>query len=819
MSNNKKTSLWKLLAKHDIVVPIIQRDYAQGRKGKEDLRSRFLSCLLRSLEDGEETKLDFVYGGVENNQMMPLDGQQRLTTLWLLHWYIAFRANKLKEGEVSKRLKKFYYATRPSSTEFCRRMIDEFCKIEDGSKISEVVEYIKNQHWYYSYYNNDPTIQAILMMIEGDYSKDEKGNEKINNGLEQFFVGNDSTFNVYWEKLISDACPIQFYHQDMIGDDMPLVDDLYIKMNARGKQLTNFENFKAELIGYDKNDFKLDIVNNENDKQFVSNLDNSWMNIFWPYKKDDYNRVDEIYYRFINQLMLSYYLIKNSNKIKVKDEEKEIDKTPLYSLLENGSKFNKIEDYECVLDDDFKDMLFHTLNGIDKCARKVENKDLKRTLNEYLKQNLGYYLSFSNTIDFIPQYVNKDVYEDQDNLPTTTLGQIPQVIFFAICRFFEKWDTEQSEWKEETCVKLQDWVRFCYNICYNPLVNTVNGMQGALKVIYEISNKLCCLDIYGSLCELESFDNISLESKVARDQIEEEFYKAKYQKDNDELKQEFIEAEKFSFFKGCIRFMLWNEGKDYVGTLFEEKYKRVQELFSKEDTLEGKIHNKDSFAQYLCACTKLENIISSDNNGNGCIRFNNSGEAWKSMLANTSLCDVTHRFLCKQIQPKEDLIEKLSKSIDNSDIADKDMEKNRMKYVIETLLENDFMIHLESLDAIVSGVLFLRKNYEWALYPKNAKADRKVIVLGTSRNKVLKQLLDNNENVIQTPNHVENSSMFFGWNIPFKYGDQDFVWKWNHQIEYKNDYDEVKNLGISFNIEYDKIIEILNGIQSSHKQK
>ena len=806
MSNNNKTSLWKLLDKHEIVVPIIQRDYAQGRKGKEDLRFRFLSSLQNALDNGEETKLDFIYGGVENNQMMPLDGQQRLTTLWLLYWYIAFRANKLKDGEVSRRLKRFYYATRPSSTEFCRRMVDEFSKIDDASKIEEgVEEYIKNQHWYYSYYNNDPTIQAILMMIEGDCSKDEKGYKKKNNGLEQFFVGNESTFNVYWEQLISEACPIQFYHQDMIGDDMPLVDDLYIKMNARGKQLTNFENFKAELIGYN-NDFKLDIVKNENDKQFVSNLDNSWMNIFWPYKKDGYNRVDEIYYRFINQLMLNYYLIKNTNKIKVVNEEKDIDKTLLYSLLMDGSKFNKIEDYEDVLDDYFKNMLFHTLNGIEICSKTIE----KRDLNNYLKRNLSYYLSFN----FIPTYTD-DNYDDQDNLPTTTLGQIPQVLFFAICRFFEKWDAEQSEWQEDTCLKLQDWVRFCYNISYNPIVNTVNGMQGALKVICEISNKLCCLDIYRSLCELESFDKISLESKVARDQIEEEFYKAKYQKDNDELKQEFIKAEKYSFFKGCIRFMLWNEGKDYVGTLFKEKYKRAQELFSNEDTLEGKIHNKDCFAQYLCACTKLENIISNDNNGNGCIRFNNSGEAWKSMLANTSLCDVTHRFLCKQIQSKEDLINLLSENIIRSDIVEKDMEIKRMNYVIETLLEDNFMKHLESLDAIVSGVLFLRKNYEWALYPKNAKADRKVIVLGTSRNKVLKQLSNNTE--FQTPYHVEKSSLFFGWNVPFKYGDKDFIWKWNHQIEYKNDNDEVNNLFFSFDTEYNEIIEMLNGILSPIK--
>ncbi len=130
MNNNNKTSLWKLLDKHEIVVPIIQRDYAQGRKGKEDLRYRFLTTLHDALFDKEEAKLDFVYGGVENNQMMPLDGQQRLTTLWLLHWFISFRAGKLStDNEVSTRLKKFYYATRPSSTEFCRRLVDEFSKI------------------------------------------------------------------------------------------------------------------------------------------------------------------------------------------------------------------------------------------------------------------------------------------------------------------------------------------------------------------------------------------------------------------------------------------------------------------------------------------------------------------------------------------------------------------------------------------------------------------------------------------------------------------------------------------------------------------
>lgn len=817
MNNNKKTSLWQLLDKHEIVVPIIQRDYAQGRKGKEDLRYRFLTTLHDALFDKGEAKLDFVYGGVENDQMMPLDGQQRLTTLWLLHWFISFRAGKLStDNEVSTRLKKFYYATRPSSTEFCRRLVDEFSKINTYNEITGIVEYIKNQHWYYSYYNNDPTIQSILMMIKGDRSKDEKGNEKVINGLEQFF-DNNCEFNPLWEKLIADDCPIQFYYKDMIGDDMPIVDDLYVKMNARGKQLTHFENFKAELIGYNQkkspNSFSLDIVNSKADLDFVSNLDNCWMSVFWPYKHDIFNRVDEIYFKFINQLMLNYYLLKNENKVKIGNEDKEIDKTKLYSLLTDGSKFNKIEDYQDVLDNNFKKMLFNTLNGIEKCASSIGAKNL----NDYLKKKIHYYLTFNkNTIDFIPQYVEVEAYEDQDNLPTTSLGQIPQVIFFAICRFFEELYQKKYEWNENTCSTLQDWVRFCYNISYNPLVNTVNGMQSALKVIDDISETLSCLDIYESLCKYEHFDKITLKSKVARDQIEEEYYKAKYQKDNLSLKKQFVVAEQYSFFKGCIRFLLWNENGeyDYNPSSFDLKFNNAKIYFTQDDTLEGKISVENSFEKYFLVCNKLEDIISNDNNGDNCIRFNNTGEVWKYMLTNKTLCLATHRFLiCCKLQ-KEDLKRTLFNNIDNNnENNNKYIDKKRLTFVIDTVLETDFIKNLLSLKVIVSGVLYLRKNFNWALYPKGAKMPQKVIILGTSRNKVLKEMLDKNK--IHTDNQVEKSSMFYGWNIPFTYKGFRFVWKWDNKIEYNSDNGDVSK-DIEYDIEYDSFVNILDEICSQN---
>ena len=117
-----KTTFWNYLKNNHIEIPIIQRDYAQGRLGKENLRKNFLGDLKKALDNeppykDSEMKLDFVYGSTENDRLNPLDGQQRLTTLWLLHWYIALRAGMLNEENCAI-LRRFTYETRISSREF-----------------------------------------------------------------------------------------------------------------------------------------------------------------------------------------------------------------------------------------------------------------------------------------------------------------------------------------------------------------------------------------------------------------------------------------------------------------------------------------------------------------------------------------------------------------------------------------------------------------------------------------------------------------------------------------------------------------------------
>ena len=97
MANNlqEKHTFLGLIENQQIQIPIIQRDYAQGRIDPKvsEIREGFLSALVEALKTSDNSNpliLDFIYGSTINNNSLfiPLDGQQRLTTLFLLHWYL-----------------------------------------------------------------------------------------------------------------------------------------------------------------------------------------------------------------------------------------------------------------------------------------------------------------------------------------------------------------------------------------------------------------------------------------------------------------------------------------------------------------------------------------------------------------------------------------------------------------------------------------------------------------------------------------------------------------------------------------------------------
>lgn len=315
-----------------IEIPIIQRDYAQGRKNKEvnRIRSRFLSSLYDALTQNHTIKLDFVYGDIKDHILIPLDGQQRLTTLYLLHWYIG-RHENINEDEMSF-LKSFSYRTRYSAREFCTSLVDY---IPDFSSES-LSEDIKDQSWMPLDWKNDPTISSMLTMLDDIHKKFCE-----TSGL--------------WERLRS-GC-ISFYFLSVEG--MGLTDDLYIKMNSRGKPLTEFEHFKAEWEGYLK---KLDDEVPGISSRISRKLDTDWTDLLWPYKGSN-NIIDDEFVKYYTYLCsLIYY--------KYYPGEKRPD-----DILEMTKDL-------FVLKESKKDNILFVENSID-CFNNIKIKDF---FNKYLTQ-------------------------------------------------------------------------------------------------------------------------------------------------------------------------------------------------------------------------------------------------------------------------------------------------------------------------------------------------------------------------------------------------------------------------------------------------
>ena len=83
-SNGRQMTLNALLDEYEIVIPIIQRDYAHGREEEADVRNGFLDTLYEAITpNGTPTVLDYIYGSIDTatGRFLPIDGQQITTAV------------------------------------------------------------------------------------------------------------------------------------------------------------------------------------------------------------------------------------------------------------------------------------------------------------------------------------------------------------------------------------------------------------------------------------------------------------------------------------------------------------------------------------------------------------------------------------------------------------------------------------------------------------------------------------------------------------------------------------------------------------------
>lgn len=563
------SSFWELLTEMTkIQIPIIQRDFAQGRENEKTnkIRSLFLESIIEALESEKGSlELDFVYGNVEKDVFQPLDGQQRLTTLFLLHWYIALKTGELPNTK--KHFIKFTYETRISSREFCNELVDNGEFLGIGEKISEK---IYDSKWFFLSWKKDPTIKAMLVMLD---AIEERLQSK-----------NDEELKIFWQKLTSENPPILFHFKQL--NDIGLTDDLYIKMNARGKGLTDFENFKAKFEKHiKKNVFEKELELSENNKEkwkeltektFSHRIDTVWTDLFWKYRGED-NIIDNEMIKFIAGIAINNYaqnleILENSEDElrtrKILEEKKE------KNITDEAVKRERIERRITALFNNPADVSPYDF------PTKESFEYLKKCFDVYSKNQNDELLPANVTLwDFCitkKVKINSDT-EIDNNLfiefikkNETTYSQ--RVLFYAQTQYLVNLENFDSE-------SFSNWLRVVRNIVQNATIDSASAFIGAIGLINELSSG--CENIY------EFLSSTTLKSGFATKQIEEEKLKAALIQSDNNWKSQIFKAEDDIFLKGEIKFLLdfSKVGEEYKIQEFTSISDKFLLLFESKDDL------------------------------------------------------------------------------------------------------------------------------------------------------------------------------------------------------------------------------------------
>lgn len=556
-NNYKKLAFPSLMKGYDkIIIPMIQRDYAHGRTDKkaQEVRANLLNDIFD--EEKKSIHFDLIFGscekrhenGKEKQCFIPVDGQQRLTTLFLLYLY----AQKTEQHIEGVDLSKFSYDTRRAAADFCEKVTSEEWTIVQKRKVSDI---IKDSVWFMNYWENDPTVAGMLNMLDAIHEKAEG-------------------------RPLPTLEKIQFYFFDLESNG--LNENLYLKMNSRGKPLTAFENLKASIEKVLPNNLESDDTNNcfpdnsaapESFKdKWKFFMDRDWINIFWD--SDHPESTDTNITTFIVRFLSGFWNAFG-------DEDMTRISKSLQEINNQEKNYADFIPFECI-----KPIL--CLDGVfAKLASAFNELKHISTINNYWS-NVDKYYEYK-TIAIIFSYV---VFDGESH-----------AMHFA-CNM-----------SENTVTGYDTFIAYCKRVA--EILKYRKNEEHANKDFYEVLSSI-------------KFDNPSA-------QLIEEVTKAKQilfgeSRSDGKTWEEIIqkEAEQFAFFKGSIRFLFLDADGNPNWANFDIKWENAKRYFDtdgvKDDNTEG--------IKYKSEAKLLKYLISNFNTWNDFwgIDFDNSASTWKKIL-------------------------------------------------------------------------------------------------------------------------------------------------------------------------------------------
>ncbi|HAV10126.1 MAG TPA: DUF262 domain-containing protein [Dehalococcoidia bacterium] len=634
MSHDSQIIYKKLLDRHErILIPMIQRDFAQGRSSESTVRELFLMALSEALckpidDPTLPLNLDFIYGSVEGREetrFLPLDGQQRLTTLFLLHWYLAWRDEKWADFEamfLDGKKAKFSYDVRPSSNEFFDQLVIYRPSLnpEDVTGIKQPIStLITDQPWYFRSWRLDPTIQSVLLMLDAIHEK---------------FVSSSGLF----ARLIDENHPaITFQLLDL--KDFGLSDDLYIKMNARGKPLTPFETFKARYEEKLKNQLNGAVFSLAGHPFSVADyvaqrMDTAWADLFWKLRDPKSHQFDQA---FMNLARTVALVTRNP------DDENYLDDVNKLRSTREG-EVPSYTDFHSRgwLDDHFTLTIIHLL---DAWSRE--------------SGNLSCFLPDNSLFD-------ERLFFDKIALNRESLSYAEVVQFAGYVAYIDKYHDSIDS------AAFQEWMRIIFNLSTNTIYNRVEDFRRSIRGLNGLLENAD--DILRHFAQAESVTSGFYEPQIA-----EETLKAKLILADNHWRKLIDQAERHGYFRGQIWFLL-----DFCGAVTDTKNLNP----SLWDTIKHTT-NQVNFERYVTIAEKTFSASGLVDDGRHCWQraFLSYGDyllprgsnlsflvntvtdetSWKRLLRGTGTNPEPREFLKQlwdQLHPNEDLMSQLDGQID-----------------------------------------------------------------------------------------------------------------------------------------------------------
>lgn len=579
----ERTSFVELVEGSSVVVPKIQRDYAQGRNNDRvgEIRTNFIDALLGYLSDGKYCHdLDFIYGSTPTGltylgDFIPLDGQQRLTTLFLLHWYLAavngkqedFKSLMIQQSEKGETCR-FTYQTRESSSLFCEGLVGcELMPKMDGN----LSVLIRKTYWFFSSWNQDTSVSGMLRMLDT---------------IDRKMAFHKNEIALFYERLFGTATDnsgkrlfaITFQKLD-IGD-FHLTDDLYIKMNSRGVPLTGFEIFKSKIEqminqkdffpeGSDKSfevveSGKKQIKKLSLPKYFSYQMDRSWADLFWDYTEENTENGTRIFdkqmMRFIRFILLSRYAENNifpSGKgLGVKKYVTEYDPLEVLRNTKISEKWFSSTTLE--------NLSFYIYRDCGVLTQDAMN---------YLIDAFDAIVTYrpDNNLFKVPEvfWQVSDTWNDLMHRPSLRdLGHVDLVRLYAyIAYLVQAYKSGVNLYETACCEDVRHWMRFIYAVSVNATTR-IDSAELVAKMFWSINRLLdgCKGNVYERISKLSDMDISGLSFN-------------EFQMKEERLKAQLVLNGKSEWDK---RFDIWNRYLDgQIGFLLD--WSGIYKAFVPED--------------------------------------------------------------------------------------------------------------------------------------------------------------------------------------------------------------------------------------------